>query len=288
MIIAAEAAFYRDSAAASVEQEGAIVDLGCWLGATSIALADGLSDHSAAGEHSEKKVLGFDRFVWEQWMPSHVPYGLYEVGESFLPEARRVVRDHGGGKVELHQADLTSYQWTGGSIKILLVDAMKTEALVRQIARSFYPKLSSGSLLIHQDFKHFHTTWIHLLQYQLREYFRVCRVIPKGGTVAFRVLKPIPDELLERATDFANLSDDEVETSFRHSIDLVGSADAVNVAAAHVMHYIHLGRNDQARETLEIYREWGITEQGEFPIVLGQLASREARDAAWRDRDPTS
>ncbi len=221
-------------------------------------------------------------------MPSHVPYGLYEVAESFLPEARRVVRDHGGGKVELHQADLTSYQWTGGSIKILLVDAMKTEALVRQIARSFYPKLSSGSLLIHQDFKHFHTTWIHLLQYQLREYFRVCRVIPKSGTVAFRVLKPIPDELLERATDFANLSDDEVETSFRHSIDLVGSADAVNVAAAHVMHYIHLGRNDQARETLEIYREWGITEQGELPIVLGQLASREARDAAWRDRDPTS
>jgi hypothetical protein len=178
MISLDEGAFYEESAAAFVGKPGAILDLGCWLGGTSVALARGLMRN----ERHNETVLGFDLFLWERWMPAGISYCLYQTGDSFLPEARRLTRDHGGRKIELIQADLTTYNWTGGLIKILLVDAMKSEALTRQIGKSFYPSLSAGALLIHQDFKHFHTSWIHLLQYGLREYFRVYRIVPNSST----------------------------------------------------------------------------------------------------------
>jgi hypothetical protein len=98
MIMSDEIAFFKESAARYVGREGAIVDLGCSLGSTSIALAQGILSRSFSGSNPQEKVLGFDIFRWEQWMPAHVPYCLYQPGESFLPEARRVVRDHGAAQ----------------------------------------------------------------------------------------------------------------------------------------------------------------------------------------------
>jgi hypothetical protein len=277
MIMSDEIAFFKESAARYGGREGAIVDLGCWLGSTSIALAQGILSHSPNGNNPQEKVLGFDIFVWEEWMPAHIPYCLYHSGDSFLPEARRLARDHGRDAVELIRADLALYEWTAGPIKILLVDAMKSEKLARQIARNFYPSLITGSLLIHQDFKHFYTSWIHILQYRLRQYFRLYRSVVGTGTAAFEVLAPIPREVVDRATDFTRIPEDQIEASFRYSLDLVGSDDYVNVAAAHVMQYVHLGRNNRASETLEMYRSLGISEEGEFLKMLSCLKQSDDR-----------
>lgn len=271
MVSSDEMAFFSKSAARYVGKEGAILDLGCWLGSTSISLAQGILSHGPNAANRSEKVLGFDRFVWEEWMPAHVPHCLYHCGDSFLPEARRIVRDHGGGLVELIQADLTLYEWNGGPIKILLVDAMKNEAIACQITRTFYPSLTTGSLLIHQDFKHYYTSWIHVFQYRLRQYFRLYRNLLRTGTVAFEVLAPIPRTAVDQATDFGTIPDDEIDASFRHSLDLVGSAEGVNIAAAHVMHYVHLRRKDRASEVLETYRSFGTSEKGEFPKALNYL-----------------
>jgi hypothetical protein len=264
MISPAEMAYFRESAARYVGKKGAIVDLGCWLGATSIALAQG-----ADGNDS---VFGFDTFRWEAWMPAHIAHCIYEPGESFLPEARRVVRDHATGRVELIPADLAFYEWTGGLIKILLVDAMKNETVAAQIARTFYPNLPPGALLIHQDFKHYYTSWIHVLQYRLRRYFRFSQSVP-GGTVAFELLAPIPPVEIDRAADLATISDEESGVSFRHSMDLVGADERANIAAAHVMHYVHQGRKDTAASVVECYRPLGLLDQGEFPKALDLLRS---------------
>jgi hypothetical protein len=271
MIRSAEASFYDEAAARYLGREGAIVDLGCWLGATSIALARGLSKSSVGRPPHPERVVGFDLFVWEDWMPARLPYGRYRPGDSFLPEARRLVEEHGGGYVELRREDLSVYEWREGPIKILLVDAMKTEALARQIARTFYPHLSVGALLIHQDFKHFFTTWIHILQYRLRNHCRFARSVPAAATVAFEVIAPMPEPLLERATAFADLSDDDVEASFDHSLSLVEDADRTNIAAAHVMHYVRRGQSELARARLERYRRLGMSDRGDFPKVVRLL-----------------
>ncbi|MEN3370039.1 MAG: hypothetical protein V7609_2182 [Verrucomicrobiota bacterium] len=270
MVSSAETAFYSESAARYFGREGAIVDLGCWLGSTSIALAQGILSHGSKADNRNEKVFGFDTFQWDTWMPAHIPYCQYEPGDSFLPEARRVVREHGGGRVELIQADLGLYEWTGGPIKLLLVDAMKNENLAIQIPRIFFSSLIPGSLLIHQDFKHYYTSWIHVLQYRLRQYFRFYQSVP-WGTAAFELLAPIPSEAIDRATEFTTISDDETDASFRHSLDLVGPDERANIAAAHVMHYVHLKRKDRASQIVELYRPRGMLDQGEFPKVLSLL-----------------
>lgn len=270
MVSSDEMAFFTESAARYVGREGAIVDLGCWLGSTSIALAQGILSHGSKTDNGNEKVFGLDMFLWEEWMPAHIPYCVYEPGDSFLPEARRVVREHGGGRVELIQADLGLYQWSGGPIKILLVDAMKNEDLAIQIPRTFFPSLTPGSLLIHQDFKHYYTSWIHVLQYRLRQYFRFYRSV-RWGTVAFEVVASVPREAVDRATEFATIPDDETDASFRHSLELVGTEERANIAAAHVMHYLHLKRKDRASHIVEFYRP-GMLDKGEFPKALNLLS----------------
>ena len=270
MVSPAEIAFFRESAARSVGEEGAIVDLGCWFGSTSIALAQGLPIHEPRKGNRKEKVLSFDRFVWEEWMPP-VPNGVYQPGESFLPEVNRLVHEAGPGLVELTQADLTVYEWKDGPIKILLVDAMKNENIASRITASFFPNLMTGGLLIHQDFKHYYTSWIHVIQFRLRQHFRLDRSVPRSGTVAFEVTAPIPREAAARATDLVTIPDNEIEAAFRYSLGLVGPGDCVNVAAAHVMQYVHLGRKNRALETLETYRSLPKTDNSEFPQVRSYL-----------------
>jgi hypothetical protein len=269
MVSSAEMAFFTESAARYAGQEGAIVDLGCWLGSTSIALARGILSRRSEAVTPPEKVFGFDLFRWEPWMPAHIPYCEYQAGENFLPEARRIVRDHGGGAVELVQADLGLYEWQGGPIKLLLVDAMKNATLAVQIPRSFFSSLVVGSLLIHQDFKHYYTSWIHVLQYRLRQYFRFYQSVP-SGTVAFETIAPIPREALLRATEYA-IPDGEIDASFQHSLQLVMPDERANIAAAHVMHYVHLERKERARFIVELYRREGLSEKGEFPDALNLL-----------------
>jgi len=264
-------AFYSASAARSFGKEGAIVDLGCWLGSSSIALARGILTRDPQAEHPEERVFAFDIFQWENWMPARIPYCLYQPGESFLPEARRIVSQYGGGRVELRQADLRHCQWVDGPIKILLVDVMKTEDLAIQIPRNFFSSLTPESLLIHQDFKHYFTSWIHIIHYRLREYFRFYRSVPRG-TVAFQVVAPIPQEEVEHATDFRKASDDEIESAFRYSLGLVEPEERVNIAAAHVMYYAHAKRKDAASRTVEAYRPLGMLDKGEFPKALDFLS----------------
>jgi hypothetical protein len=270
MVSVEEMAFFSESAGRYFGKEGAIVDLGCWLGSTSIALAQGVLSRGSGANNENERIFGFDLFKWEGWMPEQIPYCVYQSGDSFLPEARRVVRDHGGGQVELIEADLELYRWTGGPIKILLVDAMKNEELAIQIPRTFFPSLAAGSLLIHQDFKHYYTSWIHVLQYQLRQYFRFYRSV-RWGTVAFEVVAPVPRAAVDRATEFTAIPDDETDASFRYSLHLVRPEERANIAAAHVMHYVHLKRKDRASHTVEIYRSLGLLDKGEFPKALNLL-----------------
>ena len=125
MISVAERQFYSRCAKKKKGDFGCIVDLGCWMGATTVALANGLTSN-AAGLPSTEVIHAYDQFLWEPWMDfiKGRAFGIYESGESFLPEARRRVARY-GKLIRMHAADLTRTEWAGGPIKILLVDVMK-------------------------------------------------------------------------------------------------------------------------------------------------------------------
>ena len=50
----------------------------------------------------------------------------------------------------------------------------------------FFPALMSGaSIIMHQDFAHWYTAWIHPIHYRLREYLEPLYDIPASGSMVF-------------------------------------------------------------------------------------------------------
>ena len=66
--------------------KGDIVDLGCWLGSTTISLAMGLEHNKQAGFN--RLIHSYDEFVWWTYMDNGAKgtnlEGKYQPGDSFL------------------------------------------------------------------------------------------------------------------------------------------------------------------------------------------------------------
>ena len=232
MISDREKRFLSEAARELAPRDGAIVDLGCWIGASTIALAEGL--RGRPGGPGAARVLAYDLFRDHTDMGRYSfyakPFGIYEAGEDFAPEARRYIRDRAGELVEIRKVDLCSYEWTDGPISLLHVDCMKALNTARQVTRWFYPSLFPGSILIHQDYKHHWEAWIHIIQYRMRSHFELLHSVVDGSTVAFRCVSPVSSAEAAGVLD-REPSDDEVERCFEWSKRLVGDL-VEHVAAA--------------------------------------------------------
>jgi hypothetical protein len=254
---------------------GAIVDLGSWMGSTAISLANGIRKSVPAGVASPP-VYAIDRYIWESWMQEFASCASgvscdYLEGDSFLPEVRRRFAECKGNILAV-KADLTDYHWEGGDIAILLVDAMKSPELCASIAHEFYPRLKPGSVLIHQDYKHYFTSWIHLLQYRLREHFEFLHDVPHAATVGFTIKKALSPAIVATAARVNETSDCEMQAAIEHSMNFVSSHGKANIAAAHVMYFLHAGRIAEAETLL---KEYLSTQEGSQDLLLVQkLASR--------------
>ena len=104
--------------------QGAIVDLGCWLGSSTIALASGLREHPDRQLRSAL-VHAYDLFIWDGWMNDvsvvrQTPLdGKYRPGDSFLEECRELTepwRDN----IRFYPGDLSSIGRSNGPISSCL------------------------------------------------------------------------------------------------------------------------------------------------------------------------
>jgi hypothetical protein len=250
---------------------GAIVDLGCWLGSTTIPLARGLRQNERV--KSDAKIYAYDLFQWESWMngmkndfTSHL-----KPGDDFTEVFRKITSPY-AANIEVEKADLTKYIWNKGAIEFLLVDAMKSETLAEHISKTFYPYLIPGqSYVLHQDFAHYYTPWIHLLQYNLRDYFKfVCHVY-NSPSVVLELVKPVPDTLLNQKYSLADFDEDFVFDAFEYSLGMVSGHQRSNVAAAHCMFYVHRGQEDVAKKLIQSYLLRGFSPYSELGIVIRLL-----------------
>lgn len=251
-----EQAYFRNYAQNTYSGAGEIVDLGCWLGSTTIPLAQGMRNNKRA--HG-KFVHAYDQFKWQAWMNSSINKcsKQYNVGDSFLDEYVERTRDY-SDIVKIYPGDITQIGWNGQPIEFLLVDLMKSWSLAEYVVKTFYPCLIPGkSVLLHQDFKHQYTSWIHLIQYKLRDYFSLEVDLSGSSSTAFRLIRPIDCDL-SWLSDLMTFSDDEVSQAFQYSLSLVKHKSS-NIAAAHVMYFIHLNRKPKARRLLNKYIDRGFS-----------------------------
>lgn len=118
-------------------------------------------------------------------------------GDSFLPQFMADIADF-HALVEVNAGDITKRRWNGKPIEILFLDLIKSNEINNHVLREYFPCLiPQRSIVIQQDYFHFYCYWIHLTMWYLADYFQIFPS-PQGGTLAFRLLKPIPLELLEK------------------------------------------------------------------------------------------
>ncbi len=254
--------------------KGEIVDLGCWLGSTTIPLVKGLLKNPAFTA-SGRKVYAYDLFIWFDWMNGSAAgtnlAGKYQAGDNFVEEFKRRTNEF-AQHIEIREGDLKEIGWTGENIEFLLVDAMKNWDLANAIVKDFYPSLvPRESVILHQDYAHFFTPWIHLLQWTFRENFDFIGEVPKSQSVIFRYKNKIADALLKRNYSFASFSDADVDAAFDYSLKLVSAEKQPNVAASKVMWFLHQNEREKAKIEFENLLKRGIPLEKDLLIVKEML-----------------
>ena len=235
--------------------EGAAVDLGTWLGGSTVAMLEGLSRNNQP--HAAAQVVhAYDKFELNAYLKSHYPMPELEAipaGGSFLPVFEAQVAPW-KLQVRTYAGDLNAIGWRGGPIELLHVDIMKTWPLANSVVKFFFAELIPGrSLIFHQDFVHFNTVWIHLLMHRFRDHFELVRHIPGTTTAVFRFRSAIAPEDLERSYGFADFVADEARAAFAWSRSLVDTSTLhhFNIDAAEAMLHVHKGEKDEARALLD-------------------------------------
>lgn len=123
--------------------KGAIVELGAWLGAGTVAIAAGIRD---AGVRNV--VHSYDRFRWNpRQHPAKAGFNVRDLFAAYrenLAEFAPYVTPH---KVEIEAAG-----WDSGPIALLVCDGPKRLKPVRHVLATFGPWLRTGSVTAWQDF----------------------------------------------------------------------------------------------------------------------------------------
>ena len=123
-----EQAFCRDYAREQYTGSGEIVDLGCWLGATTVSFAKGLQrNHRLTRETRRQRIHSYDLFRWHPTMEREVRgtplAGKFHEGDSFLPEFEKRTAAW-SEYFSVHAGDIKAAPWKGGPIELLFVDAI--------------------------------------------------------------------------------------------------------------------------------------------------------------------
>jgi hypothetical protein len=228
-----EQAFCRDYAARELSGRGEVVDLGCWLGASTVSLLQGMAVHRSPAVR-DRSVHAYDRFVWEAWMEPIVAgtplAGRFAAGDSFLDEFEARVslwRE----RIDVHSADLTEPAWSGQPIEFLFVDAMKDRVLTTMIARDFFPSLVPGAIVLHQDYIFPWCPWIHVLMARLAAHFEPVAAIEDSYGVVFRVRKRIPVAKAE-AAGLEPWTEQDIHDAFALASTMVGGPRLPRIWAA--------------------------------------------------------
>jgi hypothetical protein len=254
---------------------GAIVELGCWLGSTTMPLAMGLAENPKVNG-PRPRIYSYDNFRWDTKLEPLVAgtslAGRFRDGDSFQHEFEsRVARWR--ESIIVCAGDLAVGHWEHGPIEFLLVDAMKSWALANRTLDRFYPAMIPGrSLLFHQDFAHWFTPWIHLTHFRLRRYFQMVYEVPRSSSVVFRLREAIPRELTSTQYSYAMFDNDEIDAAFDYSMSLVSSDKHASIAAAKVMCLLQSGDLDRAERELARCRTQGLDFTNDLSFVEGRMA----------------
>ena len=175
---------------------GSLVEIGSWLGRSTLHLAAGLSRSGHAPD-----LHCFDGYTWGAADGKAADLPL-KPGDSFLRYFEENVSRF-SHLVTAHRTRLAEIAWSGGPVELLFLDAPKKHSDITRCLEAFGPALVAGkSVIAIQDYLYFPAYALAACMYALRDHLELVHVVLGGSTVAFRVIRPI-DLLHERPANWA-------------------------------------------------------------------------------------
>lgn len=160
MLAADEVALLYRLARDVVDGWGAVVELGTFLGGSTVALGRGLQDGAVrrravqAWADDAPRLHTYDLFVQEAWPD----FGVAE-GERVLPRWEATVagvRD----LVDVHPGPLRAADAPAGPVELLFVDVVKQAPTITEVMHGFVARCVPGSVVVHQDLFHWGSPWV--------------------------------------------------------------------------------------------------------------------------------
>ena len=173
---------------------GMIVDAGCFLGGSTVAMASGLRKRGIA---NRKLIHSYDLFEVEDWTRGVFFPQTVRAGDPTRPLYERNIAPL-ADLVAVHEGDITLTQWCGEPIEILFIDVAKHWTVCDWITTNLFPHLISGkSVVVQQDFLcHWWTGWLHITMEYFADYFeRICDT--EVNSVVFLHTKAFPQGALK-------------------------------------------------------------------------------------------
>lgn len=157
---------------------GEVVDAGCFLGASTVALAAGIRDSDYGRSGNDQKIIhSYDIGVLPARKNPNAAktkrYGnfVYTFGDSFVAELEKNIREY-SELVQLHIGDILSEQWRGDPIEICFLDLCKTVSVDQHAAHMFFSNFIPGkTILIQQDYFFHRLPWIKCTLGAFAEHF---------------------------------------------------------------------------------------------------------------------
>jgi len=174
--------------------EGVIVDAGCFLGGSTLALASGLRANPRFQANPRRDVVhSYDLFTVEPWtigvyFPEDTPKTM-----SFEPVFRGNIAPF-ADLVAVHPGDVTKAPVPDGPIEILFVDLAKHWTVSDYVVRAFFPRLVPGrSIVIQQDYLyHEWNGWLPVTMEYFRDSFEMIDHTERNSVV-FLYTQPPPE-----------------------------------------------------------------------------------------------
>lgn len=264
--------------------EGAVVEIGPWLGGSTVCLAAGMR---ASGHDARAKLHAVDNFMWREFMAARAPLPI-RPGDSFEPfflknvaafsdmvvsQARALPDEVVEGDREAtakrfaEERAVPVFDGIPGRdpIEILFIDGAKSWRGMRHLLLTLRDRLiENKTLLVCQDYKYWGTYWVPMMMARLARHVEPVHNVLGGTTVAFRLTSAIPREELEQLEDHVDrISEDEGRALISCSVALLQEdGDALgtaNVSLARVSFLSHQGKVDAAvRELSAIQTRWPL------------------------------
>lgn len=226
---------------------GAVVEVGTWLGCSTLHLAAGLRDSgTGANLHC------FDNFVWCGTSDNEKSGMNMPSGADFQPHFLRNIAPL-QDRISVTRAEFSAIRWPQDQpIEILFLDGPKTAAHLSACLSAFRGALVPGfTLIVFQDYQHPMSFDLPLSVQTLGGALALRQTIASGGTVSFRLEQPLSDTLIAvKQLDWRGRSAAALKQLWAELLAPLDGPVLQRMKSAYALHLCELGDLPEAKRLL--------------------------------------